>query len=137
LSSPVCQTCLIDLYRKMTEHFRPELFDDSGICVLGVSNLTLSNIIFYWILVLFWQCGIFCLSMLVGYMVLNATFNNISLYRGGQFYWWRKPEDPEKIIDLPQVTDTFYHIMLYTSLFIYVLHNHKTAGKKLVFQKIV
>jgi hypothetical protein len=31
LSSPVCQTCLFDLYRKMTEHFRPELFDDSGI----------------------------------------------------------------------------------------------------------
>jgi hypothetical protein len=29
LSSPVCQTCLIDLYRKMTEQFRPELFDDS------------------------------------------------------------------------------------------------------------
>jgi hypothetical protein len=29
LSSPVCQTCLFDLYRKMTEHFRPELFDDS------------------------------------------------------------------------------------------------------------
>ena len=23
-------------------------------------------------------------------MVLNATFNNISLYRGGQIYWWRK-----------------------------------------------
>ena len=31
LSSPVCQTCLIDLYRKMTDQFRPELFDDSGI----------------------------------------------------------------------------------------------------------
>jgi hypothetical protein len=29
LSSPVSQTCLIDLYRKMTEHFRLELFDDS------------------------------------------------------------------------------------------------------------
>jgi hypothetical protein len=28
-SSPICQTCLIDLYRKMTEQFRPELFDDS------------------------------------------------------------------------------------------------------------
>ena len=26
-------------------------------------------------------------------MVFNATFNNIfQLYRGDQFYWWRKPE---------------------------------------------
>jgi hypothetical protein len=25
-------------------------------------------------------------------MVFNATFNNISIYRGGQFYWWRRPE---------------------------------------------
>jgi hypothetical protein len=27
------------------------------------------------------------------------------LYRGGQFYWWRKLEYPENIIDLSQVTD--------------------------------
>jgi len=25
-------------------------------------------------------------------MVFNATLNNIQLYRGGQCYWWRKPE---------------------------------------------
>ena len=30
------------------------------------------------------------------------------LYRGSQFYWWRKPEYQEKTTDL-----SFYHIMLY------------------------
>jgi len=46
-----------------------------------------------------------CSRCLVGSVVFNATFNNISvIYRGGQFYWWRKPEDPKKTTDMSQDT---------------------------------
>jgi len=33
-------------------------------------------------------------------MVFNATFNNFSVISGCQFYWWKKPEYPEKTISV-------------------------------------
>jgi hypothetical protein len=47
------------------------------------------------------------------FMVLKAIFNNIKLFRGGQFYSWMKLEYPEKITDMSKVSDILYQIMLY------------------------
>ena len=46
-------------------------------------------------------------------MVLNATFNNISVISWRLVYWWRKHKYSEKTTNLPKVTNKFDQILLY------------------------
>ena len=51
------------------------------------------------------------------------------LYRGGQFYWWRKREYPEKTTDWPQVSDKF--LSHYNVLICYIEYISPWAGFEL------
>jgi hypothetical protein len=66
----------------------------------------------------------------LGLWCLTPLSTIFQLHRGNQFYWWKKPEDPEKTTDLSQVTAILYPILLYRV-------HHECAGFELTTLVII
>jgi hypothetical protein len=52
-----------------------------------------------------------CWTIPVRFSFYFPVLSIFLLYRG-QFYWWRKPEYPDKTSDLSELADKLYHIKL-------------------------
>jgi hypothetical protein len=69
------------------------------------------------------------LPIKVRVMVVNATFNNISaIYRGGKFYWWRKPEYQEKTA--ASHWQTLSHNIVSSAPQLSVIRSHNVSGDR-------
>ena len=53
------------------------------------------------------------IGLALGLWRLTPLSKIFQLYRGGEFYWWRKPQYMDIPIGLSRISDKLYHIMLY------------------------
>jgi len=68
-----------------------------------------------------------------GVWCLTSLSTIWQLYRGDQFYWWRKPGYPEKITDLPQVTGKLLsHIVVSSTPRMSGIWTHSFSGDRRV-----
>ena len=105
---PVSLDCLFLIFPSV---FSYVYFNKGKIQFLWTFSIVLSEIIF---VPFSSQCFIRETNNESWDKVLIAPFSTIyQLYRGCQFYWWRKPDYTAKTTDLPQITDKLYQIMIY------------------------
>jgi hypothetical protein len=75
--------------------------------------------------------------IVVGLWCLTPLSTIFQLYRGNQFYWWRKKENPKKTTDLSQVIDKLYHITGFKLKTLVVIGNDCTGTSSWVFTVLV
>ena len=69
---------------------------------------------------------------LVGLWFLTPISTICQLYPGGQFYWWRKPQNQEKTTDLPQVANKLlsHNVVSSTPRRERALQTHNFSGER-------
>ena len=85
------------------------------------AHVLLTLFLFFCLSIIGTACMNICMIEMLSIVPLNLISTIFQLHRCGQFYWWRKPDYMKKTTDLPPVSDTFYHIMLYWINFVIVI----------------